>query len=68
MVVIEIRRPNQSQNIEIMGLERRRSSDAEKIYYETGTLSVLRQAISQVSMIIKATSSGEAARCEKLFK
>ncbi|XP_011875775.1 PREDICTED: G protein-activated inward rectifier potassium channel 3-like isoform X4 [Vollenhovia emeryi] len=57
--------------MEITNLERRRSSDPEKIYYlcETGRLSGLRRAISQVSMmVVKATTSGEAAWREELLK
>lgn len=62
------------QKMEITNLERRCTSDTE-IYYlgETGKLSGklsgLRRAISQVSMmIVKATTSGEAACREELLK
>lgn len=61
------------QKMEITNLERR-CPDAE-IYYQgetgklSGKLSGLRQAISQVSMmIVKATTSGEAACREELLK
>ncbi|XP_071563654.1 ATP-sensitive inward rectifier potassium channel 12 isoform X3 [Temnothorax nylanderi] len=56
--------------MEMTNLERH-SSDAEKMYYvcETGRLSGLRRAISQVSMmVVKATTSGEAAWREELLK
>ncbi|XP_077266724.1 ATP-sensitive inward rectifier potassium channel 12-like isoform X2 [Temnothorax americanus] len=56
--------------MEMTNLERH-SSDGEKMYYvcETGRLSGLRRAISQVSMmVVKATTSGEAAWRDELLK
>ncbi|XP_012224310.1 ATP-sensitive inward rectifier potassium channel 12 isoform X2 [Linepithema humile] len=53
-------------------LNRRRMSDAERNHHhlsEMGRLSGLRRAISQVSMmVVKATTSGEAAWREELLK